>query len=254
MTRRTISTVHEPVACAVCGRTLLRGELPSAFLHAGHRRTVCELCTPRAVHDGWIREGADDAGAGASRPRRVRSGSNFLERLRARREEESSPELEPMADGLGGQEAPRGSFAGGEFHHAPDPVAPIHVTEAEALLAPEPRNVHAVPTNADLKVARAMDVFNTSEHPSTVASITRSLGVPFVSVRPSVSEGAVVTIVVGWELSWYRYEIDLSDEAAGVRVGDKGYELSELDPADHVANAAADAQGYLHPAASLPAA
>lgn len=245
MTRRTISTVHEPVACAMCGRTLLRGERPSAFLHAGHRRTVCDLCTSRAVHDGWIREGADDAGASARRPRRVRGGSGFLDRLRVRREDEAAP----LAGESVSPEPPRGSFAGGEFHPAADPIAPSHVAEAEALLAPEPRHVHAVPTNADLKVARAMDVFNASEHPSTVASISRSLGVPFVSVRPSASEGAMVTLVVGWELSWYRYEIDLGDEAAGVRVGAKGYELSELDPDDQVVNAAADEQGFLHPAA-----
>ena len=107
-----------------------------------------------------------------------------------------------------------------------------------------------MPTNADLKVARAIDVFNGSEHPRTVASIGRSLGEPFVCVRPSATEGALVTIVVGWELSWYRYEVDLSDEAAGVRVGDKGYELAELDPADHVGNALTDEQGYLHPVAT----
>jgi hypothetical protein len=256
MTRRTISTVHEPVSCAVCGRTLLRGEHPSAFLHAGHRRTVCELCTPRAVHDGWIREGADDARA-VRRSRRVRTGGGFLDRLRVRREDEDVEELDDevaAGEAVHGEGAPRGTFAGGEFHPGPPPIAPTQVVQSEVdVQARTDRNVHAIPTNADLKVARAMDVFNGSEHPRTVASITRSLGVPFVCVRPSATEGAVVTIVVGWELSWYRYEVDLSDEAAGVRVGEKGYELSELDPADQVANAAADEQGYLHPAATVPA-
>src|SRR3954452_14168670 len=98
MTRRTISTVHEPVSCAVCGRTLLRGEHPSAFLHAGHRRTVCELCTPRAMHDGWIREGADDVRA-ARRPRRARNGSGFLERLRPRREGDEPESAEELVAG-----------------------------------------------------------------------------------------------------------------------------------------------------------
>lgn len=258
MTRRTISTVHEPVACAVCGRTLLRGEEPRAFLHAGHRRTVCELCTARAVHDGWIREGADDARV-ARRPRRgARGGASLLDRLRARRDEHPpSVEDELAVEALVEDDAlaARGTFAAGTFQPGPPPpVAPSRPVDAAAADLPrEPRNVHAIPTNADLKVARAMDVFNASEHPRTVASITRSLGVPFVSVRPSSTEGAVVTIVVGWELSWYRYEVDLGDEAAGVRIGEKGYELSELDPADHVPNAAADEQGYLHPAAPAAA-
>jgi hypothetical protein len=49
-------------------------------------------------------------------------------------------------------------------------------------------------------------------------------------VRPSQTEGSVVMIVVAWELSWYRYEVDLGNEAAGVRVTEQGSELCELDP------------------------
>jgi hypothetical protein len=112
----------------------------------------------------------------------------------------------------------------------------------------EPRSVRAVPTNADLKVARALEVFNASPHPKTVAGVGRSLGAPIVSARPSASEGSVVEIVVGWELSWYRYEVDLGDEAAGVRVTAQGTELSELEAEEQTPNAAADEYGELHPA------
>ena len=49
-----------------------------------------------------------------------------------------------------------------------------------------------------------------------------------------------------WELSWYRFEIDLSDEAGGVRQVAQGAELSELGPDELVANAAADERGALH--------
>jgi hypothetical protein len=110
----------------------------------------------------------------------------------------------------------------------------------------EQRSVHAIPTNADLKMARALDLFNASAHPRTVAGVARSLGSPIVAVRPSPTEGSVVTIVVGWELSWYRFEVDLGDEAAGVRLVTQGTELSELEPADQIPNAAADEQGDLH--------
>jgi hypothetical protein len=58
-----------------------------------------------------------------------------------------------------------------------------------------------------------------------------------------------VTIVVAWELSWYRYEVDLGNEAAGVRVTEQGSELSELDADDQTANAASDETGRLHLAA-----
>jgi hypothetical protein len=49
-----------------------------------------------------------------------------------------------------------------------------------------------------------------------------------------------------WELSWYRYEVDLSDEAGGVRRDAQGDELSELSDDEKVANAAADDRGGLH--------
>ena len=48
-----------------------------------------------------------------------------------------------------------------------------------------------------------------------------------------------------WELSWYRFEVDLSDEAGGVRRDAQGDELSELSATSEV-NAAADERGGLH--------
>ena len=65
-----------------------------------------------------------------------------------------------------------------------------------------------------------------------------------MSVRPS-DEASVVGIVVAWELCWYRYEVDLADGPAGVRVSGQGYELAELSPEDQAANAAADEHGGL---------
>jgi hypothetical protein len=49
-----------------------------------------------------------------------------------------------------------------------------------------------------------------------------------------------------WELSWYRFEIDLSDEAGGVRRDAQGDELSELSVEEQEINAAADERGALH--------
>jgi hypothetical protein len=67
-----------------------------------------------------------------------------------------------------------------------------------------------------------------------------------VGVRPLADRPSVVVITVMWELSWYRYEVDLSDEAGGVRRDGQGDELSELPPEERVANAAADDRGGLH--------
>jgi hypothetical protein len=208
------------VSCDVCGRTLLRGEQADVFLAGGTRRNVCELCTQRAAHEGWIREGLDDATV-RSRGHNGRSRS-LLARLRQRRADAQA------------------------LHEQMEASPPVEAAAGPDPLPQEPRSVHAVPTNADMKMARALDLFNSSAHPRTVAGVARSLGAPIVAVRPSLTEGSVVSVVVGWELSWYRFEIDLADEAAGPRITGQGTELGELDPAEQVPNAAADDHGLLH--------
>src|SRR3954468_6026164 len=90
MTTRQIATNQSAIVCDVCGRTLLRGENASVFLAGGARRMVCELCTPRAAHEGWIREGLGDETLTAHSRRRERGGS-FFARLRGRREAHRRP-------------------------------------------------------------------------------------------------------------------------------------------------------------------
>jgi hypothetical protein len=207
---KSIRTDVVESACDVCGRTLLRGEHAETYLAAGTRRHVCELCTARAVH----------------------GGRSLMSRLRQRRERER-------------ERGPRLTPGGGEVL-VPDAAILEQALEA---IPPAERHVHAVPTNADLKVARAIELFNASEHTRTVSGVARSLGAPLVNVRPSREEPSVVSLVVGWELSWYRFEVDLSDEAGGVRVVEQGQELTELSDSDQEWNAAADEQGILSAAA-----
>lgn len=221
MLKRDIRTTQEEVVCDVCGRSLLRGERAEPYLAAGTRRHVCELCTARAVHEGWIREEASSGELPARRPRHDGRRS-LIGRLRGRREASAN-------GGSGSEEAPS--------------AAPADVAVPEGPR--EPRHVHAVPTNDDLKVTRALELFNASDHPRTVAGVARSLGAPFGSVRPLEHEPSVVSIVVAWELSWYRFEVDLSDEAGGVRLAEQGSELGALSEADRRWNAGADEAGAL---------
>jgi hypothetical protein len=220
---------------------------------------VCELCEARAANEGWIREGADNTLT--VRRDGVRGGRSFLERLRPRRdapahavEELGAPprrsrvqRIEPVR----AEEERLVDAEGAEPDHEPEPEARPITTERAAVSAArnepgrEPRHVHAVPTNADLKMGRALDVFNTSPHPRRVAGVSRSLGTPAITVLLSETEGAIVTVVVAWELCWYRYEVDLADEASGVRVLAQGAELSELSDAERLPNAAADERGVL---------
>jgi hypothetical protein len=230
VTTKAIRTTDTSAACDVCGRTLLRGERAEVFLSGGSRRSVCELCTDRALHEGWVREGAAaswDGGSSSGERRR-----SLLGRLRARRPAERAR----MADDNGDE----------------PPVSPPPRSPARPETAPpapartrEPRHVRAVPTSGEQRVVSAVEVFNSSEHRRTIAGVARSLGAPEVSVLASEGHASVVIVVVSWELCWYRYEVDLSDEVPSVRVADQGYELDDLPAAERTPNAAADEHGGL---------
>lgn len=248
--RKDIRPSDTIAVCDVCGRTLLRGERSDHYLHGGERKLVCELCRGRAVNEGWIPED-ESLGPRAQWGEGDRRRS-LLGRLRGRRERmplRAEPEPEPgwpdeadvaPDDELEPAEEPRA---------APPPPPPPPRRPAPQSLTRE-RHVYAVPSSDEMKQARALDLFNGSEHPRSVAGIARSLGPPLVVVRADRDRPSVVTIVVAWELSWYRYELDLADEAGGVRVASQGAELDELDEEERVGNAAADDGGLLALAAA----
>ena len=220
MATRDIRTTQDAVACDICGRTLLRGETAEAYVGGGDRRTVCELCTPRALAEGWVREGAGAAassrGGGGDRRRSI------LGRLRDRIDA-----TVPVDDDEPAGRERRPS--------APLPSRPQR----------EPRHVHAVPTSDEQKIVTALERFNGSEHPRTVAGVARSLGAPTIAASPTEVGASTVQIVVSWELCWYRYEVDLSDDGSSVRQVGQGYELDELTPEEQVPVATADERGLL---------
>jgi hypothetical protein len=234
---KDIRTSDAHAVCEVCGRTLLRGERAEVFLSAGARRSVCELCTDRALHEGWVREGSAPSygSGGASRDRR----RSLLGRLRSRREPGvgSDPGIELALDG-----SPMPALPEPAAWPEPVPAAAARFTRERTR---EPRHVRAVPSGVEQKIAAAVDVFNSSEHRRTVAGVARSLGSPAVAVLASEVQPSVVTVVASWELCWYRYEVDLSDEAPAFRVAGQGYELDELPPEERRANATADEHGGL---------
>ena len=235
MTTKDIRTAHVQVRCDVCGRTLLRGEHAETYLAGGSRRQVCELCTARAIHEGWVREGV--ALERATRSLGGERRRSLLGRLRRGTGPERRAES-PAADGYADVDA-----NGNGWHE------PVEEHAAFSLPAPEPRQVHAVPTSVEQRTASAIERFNRSEHPRTVAGVARSLGAPVVVVRPSDEQDTRIAIVVSWELCWYRYEVELSDGGAAVRLAGQGYELDEIPVEDRVeANAAADEYGTLAPA------
>jgi hypothetical protein len=95
MTTRDIRTSHAHTVCDVCGRTLLRGERAEIYVNGATRRSVCELCRPRAVHEGWVREGSlpDYSQSGPGSERR-RSLLNRLRNRRGDRRDQTRPSLD----------------------------------------------------------------------------------------------------------------------------------------------------------------
>jgi len=216
----------------------LKGERAEWYLApGGHRRQVCDLCAVRAQHHGWIREsGAGDLPARVPRhePRR-----GVLGRLRRR-----PPAPEPADDAaarLAEQEAMFGAGSGAEpDEHPAEEVAPAPRPRSRPQ---NPRHVRAVPTTAEVKVERALDLFNGSSHQRTVAGLARTLGRPWVSAMPDPAQASAVSVLVAWELSWYRYRVDLGDEADPVMMLDKGEEIDQIDESLRAWNAGLDENG-----------
>jgi hypothetical protein len=246
MSTRVIVTSQPTVACDVCERSLLRGEQPDIFLAAGRRLTVCELCAPRAAHEGWIRESENPPLS--LPPMRSRRGRSFLDRLPApfRARQLARPEAaeRPLPAQSAGEEHPYDFLdvparAGAE----PVPAQPFDgrseafeaVAEAGDIDEQRPVSV----------LERATQIFNASEYPRRIAGVARSLGAPEVNVRSAEHLASVVVIVVAWELCWYRYEVDLSEAEVDVRVLAQGTELSELAREERIVNAVAGESGAL---------
>lgn len=250
----------------MCGRTLLRGENAEVYVHGVSRRSVCELCTSRALHGGWVREGTvPEFDESSDRVDRRRS---LFGRLRSRREADPVPEpeiegaiiREPDAEPSAPEWPDPPPRSPSPERRAPGsprrerPSARERLSGRDRSPAParerpgarEPRHVRAVPTSIEHRISSAVSLFNDSEHPRTVSGIARSLGLPDVSVHPRDAVASVVNVVVSWELCWYRYEVDLSDEVPSVRSAGQGYELDELSTLERQNNGAADDHGRLH--------
>jgi hypothetical protein len=244
MGTRSIVTSQPDVACDVCERRLLRGEQPDTFLAAGEPRIVCELCAPRAAHQGWKR--GSTAHAVSESPLRNGRRRALFGRLRQVRRPE--PGEGEGAAGPFGQERPYdfldGAGASGEAPSAEAEAASLaQAGYDDAAADARPKRA---PVRYDGPLQQAVDVFNASEYPRRVASLTRSLGAPEVTVRPGEAVASSVVIVLAWELCWYTYEVDLDDmQGLQARAIAQGTELAELDPGDRLGNARADERGAL---------
>jgi hypothetical protein len=274
MATRTIVTSQPDVACDVCSRRLLRGEQPDVFVDAGRRRTVCELCAPRAAHEGWMRE--TDTHSLTLPPARARRGRSLIGRLLQATRAPVSTGAEPLTAAAPAVDARRSEVGpGGSVFDAYAGPAPVPAQPAPAAVAAQPVSDAPLagqpafglddhvssgagfaggPSEtppAELRddavryLPAALDVFNASEFPRRVAGVLRSLGAPLVTVRSAEHLASVVRIVVAWELCWYRYEVDLSEPSPQAQMIAQGSELAELAREDRQGNAVAGDSGQL---------
>jgi hypothetical protein len=223
--KKELRPVHDVVTCDVCGRTILKGERAEAYLApGGHRHQVCDLCSLRAQHEGWIRESA--AGEMPTRLPRSEPRRGVLGRLRRRGSAHEPPEREPAPPRVNAEPPER------------EEQRPTVRTRPK-----DPRHVRAIPTTAQAKVDRALELFNGSAHQRTIAGLARTLGMPFVSAQPDAVQGSQVTVVVAWDLSWYRFGVDLGDEGDPVEMLEKGEEIEQIDEGLRDWNAHLDGEG-----------
>lgn len=220
-------------SCAVCGRRLLPGERPIAFLTRDREEVeVCELCKARAEAAGWIRpEEVDASGSGGGgRDRRRGRGAQVLGGLWARGRQ---PAPEPDEDDVPRRREP-----------VPEPEAGGELAPS-SLPAAEPEPEPAVPGSAT--VADAVYAFNHSDHRRTVAGLTRTLGPPRATaiVRKANGDGDVVRLTIAWELTWYQWEVAASGRGHEVRESGKGDTIDQLSTADRTWNLMAAADGTL---------
>jgi hypothetical protein len=245
MATRTIVTSQPDVACELCARRLLRGEQHEIFLADGRPRTVCELCAPRAADAGWVRERDGEAAlAPISAPRR---GRGILERLRLGSRAGETPADEALAGASDHQQpADQAPIRGTRRRQPLD--EPLAGTPVPALTSPTEEvqeSLAPAPTAEAGPLERAAGVFNDSEYPRRVAGLMRSLGAPAVCIRPAEHLAGAARITLAWELCWYRYEVDLTEEPPRARPLEQGTELAQLSREERHANAHVAADGTI---------
>ena len=118
-----------------------------------------------------------------------------------------------------------------------DPAAP----GANVGRRPEPQPSESPRSRLD----RAVERFNLSEAARTVAGLTRTLGVPRVSVGAAAGSPSEVRVTVAWDLCWYQWGVDLGDELRAVFQLGRGEEIGQLDGSAREWNAHAEEDGRL---------
>jgi hypothetical protein len=225
--RRVEAESLEPEVCDVCGRHMLPGEHTREYLTPQReRRAVCDLCRAKAQRAGWVRaDRAPEPSPDEQGDEKPRRRLRFRPRISLVR---NPPRDE---EGDGGEKAEEGEEGARD--------------RREPSRGGGRRRRRGAAETPERRIRRAIDRFNRSEHRRTVAGLTRSLGSPRVAAITPADSPEQVRLTVAWDLSWYQWEVELSERETAVHSLGTGTEMSELGPADRAWNARAGEDGRL---------
>jgi hypothetical protein len=234
---------HDPFPnCAVCGRTILKGEQAHAYVNPqGQRLGVCVLCRSRAEASGWIP--ADQAGSATQAPpSRARRGDALRKRL-----ERAASLARSSARGRRDTPTTEAGAGNGTPEQAAKPQRAKPTRRAQPTRQPAgeaaPRKTR--PRRGPEALMRyAVERFNGSDERRKVAGLIRSLGEPRAAVRPDAGR-QMALVTVAWEISWYQWEVSGDGQGEPVREVAKGDEVSELTDDAQAWNAAVAEDGQL---------
>jgi hypothetical protein len=256
-------------SCAICGRTILRGERVSEYVAGdGERHRVCSLCKTRAEAAGWIP--AEQAGTLARpTPRRSR-GVALRDALSRAAERVRQPRPEPETESEPEHAAPAHDDAQPRRERRPAPAAKAKPKPKRAATQkrkpPAKRQAttkrqtttkrqaagkgtaagksqRSQGSTAERRLRRAVERFNESDEAKVVGGLMKSLGEPRASVKSVSTKPPRVAVTVAWELSWYRWEVSQDGDEVSVREVAKGNEVKELAEEAKQWNATVDGEG-----------
>jgi hypothetical protein len=193
------------------------------------RRAVCDLCRTKAQSAGWVRaDRAPEPSPGEQSGEKPRRRLRFRPRVSLVR----NPPHDEDGNGAEEDEEDEEDEEGARDRREPSRG---HGRRRRRGAAETPER----------RIRRAIDRFNRSEHRRTVAGLTRSLGTPRVAAITPADSPDQVRLTVAWDLSWYQWEVELSERETAVHSLGTGTEMSELGPADRAWNARAGEDGRL---------
>jgi hypothetical protein len=190
---------------------------------------VCDLCRTKAQRAGWVRaDRAPEPSPDEQSDEKPRRRLRFRPRVSLVR----NPPDDEHGDGGEKAEEAEEDADGGRDRREP--------SRGRAR-----RRRRGAAETPERRIRRAIDRFNRSEHRRTVAGLTRSLGSPRVAAITPADAPEQVRLTVAWDLSWYQWEVELSERETAVHSLGTGTEMSELGPADRAWNARAGEDGRL---------